>query len=98
MSATAAHTRTRRLTDLRNVGKATLADFAILGITNIEDLVPADPLTLYTRLCAVTGARHDPCVEDVFAAAIHEARTGEAKDWWAFTPARKARQEAANKT
>jgi hypothetical protein len=34
----------------------------------------------------------DPCVWDVFAAAIHQARTGESRDWWTFTPERKRRQ------
>jgi hypothetical protein len=30
-----------------------------------------------------------PCVEDVFAAAIHQARTGEALDWWIFSRQRR---------
>nr|WP_243444214.1 helix-hairpin-helix domain-containing protein [Acetobacter persici] len=32
-------------------------------------------------------------MHDVFAAAIHQARTGEARNWWSFTPQRKARQQ-----
>jgi hypothetical protein len=90
-------TELRRLKDLRNVGKAALADFAVLGIKTVEDLLEADPVVLHERLCVLTGVRHDPCVEDVFAATIHQARTGEAKDWWAFTPARKARQAQGSK-
>jgi Pathogenicity locus len=79
------------LSDLRNVGKAALADFQLLGIETVEQLAAEDADRLYDRLCALTNRRHDPCVHDVFSATIHQARTGEALDWWAFTPARKAR-------
>lgn len=81
-----------QLTRLRNVGKAALADFDLLGVTSVRQLAEQDADALYLRLCAATGRRHDPCVHDVFAAAIHQAKTGEALNWWAFTPARKARQ------
>jgi hypothetical protein len=62
---------------LRNVGPATRADFSILGIATIEQLASSDPDDLYVTLQLKTGSRHDPCVWDVFAAAIHQARTGE---------------------
>ncbi len=39
------------------------------------------------------GVPHDPCVLDVFAAAIHAARTGEAIPWWDFSDRRKADAE-----
>jgi hypothetical protein len=84
----------RRLKDLRNVGKAALADFAILGIETVQQLASCEPEELYQTLQTRTGTRHDPCVWDVFAATIHEARTGEARDWWKFTPDRKRRQAA----
>ncbi len=84
----------RQLSDLRNVGKAALSDFAVLGIETVEQLADCDPDTLYGELQVRTGARHDPCVWDVFAATIHEARTGEAMNWWTFTPERKKRQAA----
>jgi nucleotidyltransferase/DNA polymerase involved in DNA repair len=80
------------LSRLRNVGKAALRDFDLLGVTTVADLAARDADELYVRLSRLTGRRQDPCVHDVFAAAIHEARTGEARNWWAFTPARKARQ------
>ena len=70
------------LASLRNIGKAMLADFRMLG----------EAVDLHVRLCVLTGKRQDPCVHDTFAAAIHQARTGEARDWWTFSPARKARQ------
>jgi hypothetical protein len=79
---------------LRNVGPATLADFKLLGITTLAQLATEDADALYLRLCEETARRHDPCVHDVFAAAIHQARTGEAVNWWSYTGARKLRQAA----
>ena len=78
-----------KLADLRNVGKAALKDFEVLGIVSVGQLAAQEPRDLYEKLCALTNARHDPCVEDVFAAAIHQARTGEALDWWVFSRRRK---------
>ncbi|ESQ86693.1 Mitomycin resistance protein mcrB [Asticcacaulis sp. AC460] len=77
---------------LRNVGPATRKDFAVLRIDSLQALAESDPDELYRRLQIETGTSHDPCVWDVFAAAIHQAKTGEALNWWAFTPIRKARQ------
>ena len=79
------------LKDLRNVGPAALADFKLLGISNIAQLKTCDALELYQRLQIITNSAHDPCVWDVFAAAIHQAKTGEAKNWWAFTAERKVK-------
>lgn len=82
------------LAALRGIGKAAIADFALLGITRPAQLKTASADALYTRLCAITGHRHDPCMHDVFEAAIYQAKTGKAVDWWTFTPARKKRQAA----
>ena len=87
-------TAERSLSTLRNVGKATLADFALLGVTTIGALARHNADELFTRLCKITEQRHDPCVHDVFSATIHEARSGEALDWWVFSAARKERQRA----
>jgi len=84
------------LGSLRNVGPATAADFAALGVTRVSELARADADALYLSLWERTGARPDPCVHDTFAAAIHQAKTGEARDWWSFTAARKARQRAGS--
>lgn len=81
------------LSSLRNVGKAALEDFHVLGIETVAQLATQDADTLYVRLCEVTKRRHDPCVHDVFCAAIHQAQTGEEVVWWTFTPARKERQK-----
>lgn len=81
---------TEKLADLKNVGKATLKDFALLGIVSPQQLAGEDARELYDRLSVLTNARQDPCVEDVFAATIHQARTGEALAWWEFSRRRKA--------
>lgn len=81
--------RAKELKDLANVGKATLGDFAVLGISRVEQLVGKDPVGMYVSLCEKTGQRHDPCVIDVFMAVVDEATTGKGRDWWDFTPERK---------
>ena len=81
------------LAGLRNIGKAALADFDALGIETVAELATQDADALYVRLCEITRQRHDPCVHDVFAAAIHQAKTGEPVNWWTYSPARKERQK-----
>jgi len=82
------------LQSLANVGPATRRDLAALGIHCVAQLADCDPDDLYARLNALSGRRHDPCVWDVFAAAVHQAKTGEATPWWSWTPDRKRRQAA----
>jgi hypothetical protein len=67
-------------------------DLALLGITTCAQLARRDPDALYAALERRTGRQQDPCVWDTFAAAIHQARTGEAQPWWHYTPVRKRRQ------
>ena len=59
------------LSDLRNVGKATLGDFALLGIHTLEQLATLNPDTVYAELQRLSRSAQDPCVRDVFAATIH---------------------------
>lgn len=87
----------KKLSDLKNVGKATLGDLEILGIRSVEDLAEQDATDLFQKLEKETGKRQDPCVWDVFAAIIHEAKTGEATSWWKWTPRRKAMQSAGKR-
>jgi hypothetical protein len=82
------------LRSLANIGPAARDDLHRLGIDSIAQLAQQDADDLYGRLNALTGQRHDPCVWDVFAAAIHQAQTGEATPWWQWTQERKRRQSA----
>lgn len=83
----------KQLSDLKNVGKATLEDLQLLGILTVEELSKQDPTTLFHELERRTQARQDPCVWDVFAAIIHEASGGEPTAWWEWTSKRKAFQK-----
>lgn len=79
-----------KLTDLPNIGPAMARDLERLGIHAPRDLEGRDPRALYDELCRLTGVRHDPCVLDVFTAAIDFAGGAPATAWWAYTPRRKA--------
>jgi hypothetical protein len=84
----------KKLSDLKNVGKATLGDLELLGIQSVDALKGKDPTVLFHELERLTCARQDPCVWDVFAAIIHEAETGDATAWWEWTRKRKALQQS----
>ena len=85
----------RTLKDLVSVGPATLKDFDLLGIKTLKQLAKQDAHILYKKLCAATQVRHDPCAEDVFAAAIAQAKDPqlpeEQKKWAFWSRVRKAR-------
>jgi hypothetical protein len=53
------------------------ADLQQLGIFTVEQLASSDGRDLYDRLCALTGVRQDPCVEDTFVCAVAQARDSE---------------------
>jgi len=83
----------RRLTDLRGVGASIAADLQQLGIFTVDQLATCDGRDLYDRLCALTGVRQDPCVEDTFVCAVAQARDSELpaeqRDWWFWSRLRK---------
>lgn len=79
--------QTRKLSDLVSVGPATLKDFSLLGIKSIQALRKENAPGLYRKLCKKTQIKHDPCVEDVFAAAIAQAldpELAEEKKHWSY--------------
>lgn len=88
----------RQLSDLEGVGEATLADLALLEVHDVSTLARADPALLFERLCALTGARHDPCVLDVFSCAVAQARDpglpAAQRKWWWWSGVRKAARPA----
>jgi hypothetical protein len=81
------------LLTLKNVGPATYQDLIKLDIHSIAQLAKADPDELYLRLQKITQQKQDPCVWDVFAAIIHEAKTGIKQPWWEWTKVRKKRKD-----
>lgn len=86
----------RQLEDLVSVGPATIADFELLGIRSVGALARKSPQRLYDELCKLTGTRQDPCVLDVFTAAVAQARNprlpAEQRQWWYWSRKRKAAQ------
>ncbi len=72
------------------VGKATAEDLVRLGVRGIKDLAGRDAMGMYEQISTLDGVRHDPCVIDVFMAAVEYAKTGSCQAWWKYTPLRKA--------
>ncbi len=79
----------RKFTDIPNVGPATAKDFAVLGLHEPQELAGKDPYQMHKDLCRITKIRHDPCVIDVFIAAVRYMEGGPARKWWDFTAERK---------
>jgi len=78
-----------RLEDLPNIGKSIAADLKLIGVDHPGKLAGKNPFELYEALCVRVGNRVDPCVIDVFIAAIRFMEGGEPLPWWSFTEERK---------
>lgn len=78
------------LQKIPNVGPATAEDLIRLGIHSLTDLAGKDYEKLYEKLCRMDGLRYDPCVKDVFRAAIVIADGGPARPWWEYSRLRKS--------
>ena len=89
-------TASGELSGLRSVGPAALRDLHRLGINTADELRRADADQLFAKLCRITGKTYDPCVRDVFAAAIAQAKNPdlpeEQRDWWYWSRLRKKAQ------
>ena len=85
----------RQLGDLISVGPAMLRDFELLRIRSVAQLARQNPQRMYARLNRVSGQRQDPCVLDVFCAAVAQARNprlpAEQCQWWYWSRRRKQR-------
>ncbi len=77
------------LEDIPNVGPSISANLRLIGVLSPQDLLGKDPYTMYDDLCRITGVRHDPCVIDVFIAAVRFMDGEPKKSWWKYTPERK---------
>jgi len=82
-------TEVKKFQQIPNVGKATEEDFFTLGLKEPIQLVGKDPYGMYDKLCKITNQKHDPCVIDVFLAAVDYMEGGSPKKWWNFTKERK---------
>ncbi len=84
----------RKLQDLISVGPAMLRDFELLDVKSVDGLARQEPVKMYKRLCRITGERQDPCVLDVFSAAVAQARDPllppQQCQWWYWSRKRKA--------
>jgi hypothetical protein len=78
-----------QLEDIPNVGPAIAKDLRDLGIQTPLQLKEEDGIALYLKLNEITGIRHDPCVADIFIAAVDFMNGGEIKPWWSYTAQRK---------
>lgn len=89
----------RKLQDLISVGPAMLRDFERLGIRSVDALARQEPKQMYERLCRISGERQDPCVLDVFSAAVAQARDpllpAEQCRWWFWSRKRKSANGAS---
>ena len=87
----------RRLQDLVSIGPAMLRDFELLGVRSVAQLARRNPKRLYEKLCRVTGKRQDPCVLDVFSAAVAQAENpllaAERCQWWYWSRERKGQND-----
>lgn len=87
-------TQQRQLRDLISVGPAIERDFHLLGIRSVSQLAKRDPQKLYSHLERITGTDQDPCVLDVFRAAVAQARNprlpAEKCQWWYWSRRRKS--------
>ncbi|MFP4168783.1 MAG: helix-hairpin-helix domain-containing protein [Desulfonatronovibrionaceae bacterium] len=80
-----------RLEELPNIGKPIAAKLRLIGIDHPKKLIGMQPFEMHADLCAKTGKREDPCLLDVFMAAVHFMEGGAPLPWWEFTPERKKR-------
>jgi hypothetical protein len=84
---------TRQLIDLISIGPAMLRDFEMLGIRSVGQLARQNPQRMYERLGRLSGHRQDPCVLDVFCAAVAQAGNPrlapEKCQWWYWSRKRK---------
>lgn len=80
----------RVFTDIPNIGVKMAEDFVKLGFASPHQLAGQDPYALYDRLSLLTGARQDPCVADVFIAAVRFMEGSPPHAWWHYTAERKA--------
>jgi len=77
------------LEDLPNIGPAMARDLRLLNIKHPQQLIGNNAYHMHSKLCQLTGKVQDPCVIDVFLAAVHFMEGGNSAPWYHFTEERK---------
>jgi hypothetical protein len=77
------------LQDIPNVGPSVADDLRALDIFEPGQLVGQDPYAMYRRLAELSGEVQDPCVCDIFIAAVRFMEGGPVRPWWYYTAERK---------
>lgn len=79
---------------LPQIGIRFAHDLISMGYYALKELKGKDPAKLLDRFEQQLGAWIDPCLEDQFRLVVHYAtHPGQPKNWWDFTPERKAFRE-----
>jgi hypothetical protein len=86
----------RELEDIPNIGKVIAGYLRLAGVTEPKELTHENGIELYHRVNDLTGKTQDPCMADVFMAAVDFMNGGEPKPWWKFTAERKAILKASS--
>ncbi|MBI5631825.1 MAG: TfoX/Sxy family DNA transformation protein [Elusimicrobia bacterium] len=77
------------LEQIPNVGPSIADDLRRIGIKIPADLRRKDPLSLYKQVNHATQQVNDPCLLDVFMAAVNFMNGKGNAPWYAFTERRK---------
>lgn len=83
----------KELQKIPNVGPSIAGYLLDVGIRSKDDLIGKDPGELCEALTTMWAMKTDPCLYDVFTAAIAYANGEPARPWWEFSRERKARME-----
>ncbi|MCF8056468.1 MAG: helix-hairpin-helix domain-containing protein [Desulfocapsa sp.] len=78
-----------RLEDLPNIGPSMADTLRLLDIQHPQQLTGKNAYQMYKALCMLTNKEHDPCVIDVFLAAVAFMEGGDPVPWYHFTEERK---------
>ncbi len=77
------------LDQIPNIGKAIAKELRAIGVFRPHHLKGQDPIALFKKINAVSGAAHDPSLADVLMAAVDFMNGGTAKPASDFTEQRK---------
>ena len=81
--------------EIPSVGIKFAEDLVFLGYYSVRELAEKDGATLIEEFELKKGYWLDPCVEDQFRLVAHVAKHHDhSKQWWHFTPVRKAYRAA----